>query len=146
MVLSLSMKIFAKYIFPIIILMLLSCDEQGWFVRCLDCFPDEPRDATLLINFDDYRYMKAPPLIKIYKGNIEDSLLITSFAQSTGTSTYDVSLNVKYTLTAKYIMDSGKTYIVVDAVTPKVKYEKTLCEKPCYFVYDKIVNLKLKYD
>jgi hypothetical protein len=140
------MKIFAKYIFPIIISVMLSCDEQGWFVKCQDCYPDEPKEATLLINFDEYRYMKVPPLVKIYKGNIEDSLLITSFAQWSGTSTYNVDLNVKYTLTAKYINDSGKTYITMDAVTPKVKYEKSLCEKPCYFVYDRIVNLKLKYN
>jgi len=55
-----------------------------------------------------------------------------------------VSLNKKYTVTATYQID-GDTYIAVDSAFPRVKYTKEQCEDPCYFVYDRIVDLRIKY-
>jgi len=56
---------------------------------------------------------------------------------------YFVSINKKYTITATYFF--GAKYTAVNSVTPRVRYSKDQCDDPCYYVYDKTVNLKLKY-
>jgi hypothetical protein len=55
-----------------------------------------------------------------------------------------VTLNKKYTATAMYYY-ADNNYVVVDSAFPKVKYEKDQCNDPCYFVYDRVVNLRLHY-
>jgi hypothetical protein len=57
---------------------------------------------------------------------------------------YDVPINKKYTATATYYKSDIK-YVAVDSATPRVKYDKNQCDDPCYFVYDRVVDLRLKY-
>lgn len=138
------MKNTFRILILLIIVFLFSCEEQGLFVKCTDCSAEEPLNTNLEIKLDLSRN-GFYTLVKIYEGNLEDSILYRS--QSTNV-TYSlkvpVSINKKYTVTATYNIPDNY-YTTVDSATPRVKYEKDQCDDPCYFVYDKIVDLRLKY-
>jgi hypothetical protein len=82
--------------------------------------------------------------VVIYEGNLEDSIIYESVISDFRIYYRTVPLNRKYTLTATYY-DRGNCYIVVNSVTPRVKYDETFCEEPCYYIFDKNVDLRLKY-
>ena len=136
-----------KNTFRILILLtfafFFSCEEQGLFVRCSDCTTSEPEKTNLEIKLDFARY-GFETIINVYEGNVEDSVIFRSFNTSSSYTTINVTLNKKYTVTATYYIPDDY-YVVIDSSTPKVKYEKTRCDDPCFFVYDKVVDLRLKY-
>jgi hypothetical protein len=125
-----------------IMVFLFSCEEQGIFVKCTDCTTDEPVKADLEIKVD-INNSGAATLIDVYEGNIEDNVLYDSFTTLDSRTTVSVSINKKYTVTASYNF-TGDHYIAVDSATPRVKYNKDQCEKPCYYVYDKVLDLRLR--
>jgi hypothetical protein len=120
----------------------LSCDDQSFFVTCSDCVPDEPLTADLNAELDPDYYYGA--LIEIWEGNLEDSIQFGNYISYTKSFTQPVTINKKYTITATYNI-SGDIFIAVDSATPRVKYDKSSCDDPCYYIYDTKFNLKLKY-
>jgi hypothetical protein len=134
-----------KYIFFLILLIVLSCDEHGLIINCSDCSSDEPKTATIEIKLDRFKTSSYSATVKIYKGNIEDSILIVTFQATEISLKYSVTINEKYTFTATYTTSYGENYIAVDSAYPRVRYETDQCDEPCYFVYDKAVNLRIKY-
>jgi len=137
------MRIVTKTILVISLIFSFSCEDQGVIVKCPDCTADEPVLAVLDINLD------APisgytTLVTVYEGNIEDSVVYKTIRTSVTSTTASVSLNKKYTVTARYYIPDNY-YVAVDAVTPQVRYDKSQCDEPCYFVYDRVLNLRLKY-
>ncbi len=126
-----------------------SCDKQILFIddnqiftiNCTECTSEEPVFANLEINLE--RAYEGGILINVYEGNLEDSVLYIKFTGTGASVTPRVILNKQYTVTATYII-SGKKYIVVDSAMPRVKYDKKHCNDPCYFVYDNILDLRLK--
>jgi|PlaIllAssembly_1097288.scaffolds.fasta_scaffold2243024_1 hypothetical protein len=133
-------------IFRIIIFFILtisfSCEDQSFIVQCSDCVPDEPVTAELYADLDPDYYYEC--LVQIWEGNLEDSILVNSYPTYTKTFTQEVTINKKYTITATYYI-SNVRYIAVDSATPRVKYEKSQCEEPCFFLYDRQCDLRLKY-
>ena len=126
-----------------VFLMCLSCDEKIILVKCADCTEEEPVEANLEVKLDVYQSL-ASRTINIYEGDIEDNILLGTFFSSDDIWRHSVPLNKKYTLTATYKIGEI-TYVAVDSATPRVRYEKEQCENPCYVVYDKTVNLRIKY-
>lgn len=120
-----------------------SCEEQGLYVKCRDCTADEPVKTNLEVKTDlgNYGY---ETVINVYEGNLEDSVIYASYKTMGTSTTISVTLNKKYTVTATYYIPDDY-YVAIDSATPKVKYEKTQCDDPCYFVYDKFIDLRLKY-
>jgi hypothetical protein len=136
------MKKIIRIISFIILVISFSCDDQSFIVQCSDCTADEPVTVELYADLEpDYAY---EAFIQIWEGNIEDSILVGSYMSYSKVFTQSVTLNKKYTITAEYNI-SGDTYIAVDSATPRVKYEKSQCEDPCFYIYDRKCNLKLKY-
>jgi hypothetical protein len=131
-----------KIVFLIILILSFSCEEQGLFIKCNDCFADEPLVTDLEVKLD-IGLFGAPILINVYEGNLEDGILYDSFSASGTTTKVNVHLNKKYTVTATYYK-SEDLYVAVDSATPRVKYTKEQCDDPCYFVYDKTIDLRLK--
>jgi len=125
-----------------ILVICFSCEEQGILVNCPDCYENEPLTTDLEIKLDVGLFNTTR--INVYEGNLEDSVLYSSFIGSGSKTTTRVTINKKYTITAEYYI-SENTYITVDSATPKVKYTKDQCDSPCYYVYDKVINLRLKY-
>ena len=137
------MKILLSSLLFIFLVFFLSCEKTGPFiVKCADCTADEPTKTELDIKIDIYE--SGLTSIKIYEGNLEDSILYAKFNYGSTHATYQVPLNKKFTVTATYYI-SGKKYIAVDSAFPRVKYDKSSCQDPCYYIYDKMVNLRLNY-
>ena len=119
-----------------------SCEDNGFIVQCSDCTIEEPVTAELSADLDPDHYYGC--LVQIWEGNLEDSILVNSYQTFEKVFTQEVVLNKKYTVTATYYI-SGNSYVAVDSSTPRVRYEKSQCNDPCFFVYDKKLELRLKY-
>ena len=119
-----------------------SCEDKGFIVQCSDCTTEEPVTAQLSATLDPDHFYGC--LVQIWEGNLEDSILVNSYPTYEKVFTQEVVLNKKYTVTATYYI-SGNRYVAVDSSTPRVRYEKSQCNDPCFFVYDKKLELRLKY-
>jgi hypothetical protein len=125
-----------------------SCDEVDIaLINCSECTIEEPTKAQLEMKLERLtRYTTTNPNIHItiYEGNLEDGLVFKSIQTTNYSTSISVPLNKKYTITAEYYID-GNDYITVDSATPHLKYDKSNCDEPCYYVTDRSVNLGLKY-
>lgn len=135
------MKVFLKTSALLAIIVIFSCEGKEWIVNCVDCQTNEPYNATIKIKL---RETGNPVTINIYEGDIEDDILYASYITNGSDYSLQTGLNRKYTFAATYSIE-GKTYIAVNSTIPRVKYEESECEDPCYFIYDNIVDLRLKY-
>jgi hypothetical protein len=137
------MKRFFLLILNLIIIFAMSCEGTEYFPKCSECSADEPYEAMLKCKIDWDN--KQGTLVQIWEGKLEDSILIDSRrVYSSASFEKKVPLNRYYTVTATYIIDN-KTYVAVGSASPKVKHTNSQCDEPCYFVYNNIVNLQLKY-
>lgn len=139
------MKTLLRSFIFILLVLLFSCEKTGLvFVKCSECTGFEPTTADLdiMLNSGDFGTTQ----VNIYEGNLEDNILYGSLrvAGRNSNITYDVLINKKYTITAEYLID-GKRYIAVDSAQPRVKYDEDSCDEPCYYIYDTILDLRLKY-
>ena len=132
-----------KIFFLLFLVELFSCEKQGLIVKCPDCTTDEPLKINLNVKLDE-GYSSSPTVINVYEGNLEDSVLYNSYQTTETQALIEVSLNKKYTVTATYHI-ADDFYIAIDSATPRVRYDKTQCDNPCYFVYDRDIDLRLKY-
>jgi hypothetical protein len=121
---------------------LFSCEDPGkYFVNCIDCTTDEPSEAYLKVKLETKYGQK---VINVFMGNLEDSVLFDTYTTNAAEINIKVPVNETFTLTTKYYYYK-RYYYVVNSVTPRVVYEKDKCNDPCYYVYDKVVDLRLKY-
>ena len=123
-------------------ILFFSCEDQGLIVKCPDCLTDEPVQTVLEIKLD--ADLGKSVLVKVFEGNLEDSVLYNSVNASVSSTIISATMNKKYTVTATYHIGDNY-YTAVDSATPRVRYEKDLCDNPCYFVYDQNIDLRLKY-
>ena len=137
------MKIISKIILLIIILCCFSCEDKGLIVKCADCLDNEPVEAVLDIKVDS-NHSSIETTINVYEGNAEDSVLYSTLKTINSSASVRVTLNKKYTVTATY-KEQNDFYVAIDSATPRVRFEKSQCDKPCYFIYDKVLDLRLKY-
>jgi hypothetical protein len=148
MVLVTIMRKTIKLLFAATLILFFSCEDQGLIVKCPDCTTDEPVSTNLEVKLDQIMEFDASRTninqINVYEGNIEDSVLYSSFQSSLSTYSIPVTINKKYTVTATYLI-KGNYYIAIDSATPRVRFEKSQCDDPCYFVYDRKIDLRLKY-
>lgn len=143
MVLISKKRIKGKVILAIVLLAFFSCEDQGLIVKCPDCLADEPKDTYLDVQLSSDN-LNNRILINVYEGNLEDSVLYRTYNIAGGQTTILVTLNKKYTVTATYYL-TDNYYTAVDSATPRVKFEKSQCDDPCYFVYDTSIDVRLKY-
>lgn len=132
--------LFRKFLF-ILLVICFSCEERGWIADCSECIANEPREGNLSIMLTGN---ELPVKVRVYQGEIEDSVLY-AFTEISGEKyTPGITLNKKYTVTATYNI-GGNKYTAIDSATPKVRYIEDQCDEPCYFVYDRVIDLRLKY-
>jgi len=125
-----------------VLIISFSCEDmEQYFVNCSECLTNKPEAALLEIKTEK---TGNEILINIYEGNVEDNILYESFLTISSSIQRSVPINKRFTLTATYSYE-GNNYITVNSVMPRVKYTEDQCDDPCYFVYDKVVDLKLKY-
>jgi|APIni6443716594_1056825.scaffolds.fasta_scaffold800047_2 hypothetical protein len=138
------MKTTFRILLFIILVISFSCEEQGLFIKCADCLEDEPVKAIVEARLESS--LSYPEVIvNVWEGNLEDSVLLGTYTfPREKLFTRELTINKKYTVTATYYI-SGNFYTAVDSATPRVKYNKEQCDEPCYFVYDRLLDLRLKY-
>lgn len=137
-------RILRRVSFFLALIFLFSCEDSTFSISyCANCVLEEPETGTLEINLKK-KFNYNSVRISIYEGNLEDSLLLSTWLTPEARTTRNVSLNKTYTITASYYTAEA-TYIAITSVVPRVKYDETSCEEPCYFVYNNTVNLRLKY-
>lgn len=144
MVLINKMRSGTKFLLLAAFIFSFACEDKGLFIDCAECLTSEPVKTDLDIKLELPEY-NSQALITVYEGNIEDSIVYTSYKIAATQSSVQVTLNKKYTVTEAYNKD-GNYYIAIDSATPRVRYEKSQCDDPCYFIYDKEINLRLKYE
>jgi hypothetical protein len=143
------MRIILRLFLLFTIIICFSCEKQWYTDLCTDCTTEEPveTDIEVKVDLDKSKY-EASIIVRIYEGNLEDSVLFRSvyynYNSSYLASQFTATINIKYTLTATYYIGSN-VYITVDSATPRVRYTKYQCDNPCYYVYDRVVDLSLKY-
>lgn len=133
-----------RKLLPLLILIfLLSCEDKGYFIKCSECLKEEPKTVDIKINLTNTTTLK-PAAIVVYEGDIENNVIYRSFNSSGTVATTNVTLNKTYSFTATYGIGDSR-YTTVDVITPKVILEKSECQDICYYIYDKTVDLSLKY-
>jgi len=137
------MKKVLKLTYLLFLVFITSCEEKGVIVNCQECIKDEPVSAEIEIKID-IGYYGASADITIYEGNIEDGIILRRLQPSGTITKTTLTLNKKYTFTATYYFPPNN-YITVDSATPRVVYNKDQCNDPCYYVYDKVVDLRVRY-
>jgi hypothetical protein len=137
-------RIIIEIIFSVF-LILMSCDEKILFVKCGDCSDTEPVEVSLIVKLNNFvGGIQVMPQVRIYEGNIEDSILLGTYLVMDPEWRHDVAVNKKYTLSATYNIGNA-TYVAIDSTTPRVRYETQQCDNPCYYVYGRSLNLRIKY-
>ena len=130
----------------LLIMVLFSC-EDGYLTDCRECYPDVTGRVTIRIRYRNLNAVPVNPVVTIYEGAIEDSIILARYYVGDPTSylSYDAVLYKDYTATLEF-MYNGRKYISTDAARPKVRYDEDTCEEPCYYIYDNILDLRLRYD
>jgi len=133
------------YFISLFFLLFFSC-EDGFVTDCRECYEEGIGDVQLeLILGGSPVYEPFYKTVTIFEGAIEDSLILNRFGTELAYMTIDAMLYKNYTVTLKFSI-SGKEYIAVDAVCPKVRYDESSCDQPCYYIYDNVADLRLRYD
>jgi len=144
MVLRKQVRIFSGCLSFLAITVLFSCEKTfPGMILCTECFDDEPLMALLDIKMSANSSFRISSL-EVYEGKLEDSILYKSYDIAAATTRISVAINKEYTLVAKYYF-MGNYYYVVNSVLPRVKYDELQCEKPCYYIIDKSVDLRLRH-
>jgi hypothetical protein len=116
---------------------------EPFFVNCYECYVNEPVEAEIEIRLENgLQYF--PAVVDIYEGTLEENLLLETQTTTSESTIAVVPFNKMYTITARYHIN-GTYYTAVNSLTPRIKYDKEQCDEPCYYVYDKVVDLRLKY-
>ncbi len=127
------------------ILLLFSC-EEGFITDCNECYTDNP-NVFLKIRFRNPESVPVNPTITLYEGNVNDSLILEKYYISDPYSyiDYNAILYKDYSATLEFTYNNKK-YVITAAACPKMKYDETTCEEPCYFLYDNVLDLRLRYE
>lgn len=148
-----NMKAFRIFFVFLLVTFAFSCENDVLgpnrvsLVNCSECYADEPLNAyvsIILRNPYELGMTGGVITVDIYEGNLEDNIIFKSIQATRTEVEVNLPVNKKYTFTAGYFIDN-KTYVVVNSIRPKVKYDKNSCDEPCYYTTPRKVNLKLRY-
>jgi len=131
-----------RIIFLLTIVALFSCEEKGFVTDCDECIDYEPIETVIEVKTDENYYLGV--VVKIWEGILEDQVLFDSATVYQSSYKSLVAINKTYTITATYLINN-REYTTVDSATPRVRYTEELCEMPCYYIYDRSYDLRLKY-
>ena len=125
-------------------ILLFSC-EKGYITDCNECYTELP-DVYLRVYINGSDFVPSSPLVTLYEGAMEDNIILTQYYVD-GFPTYvsfQALLYKDYTATLEFTLD-GQKYLTIDAACPQVRYDETACDEPCYYIYDNIIDLRLRY-
>jgi hypothetical protein len=128
------------------VLILFSC-EEGYLTDCGECSREYPVQSTLRVLLWNPDITIQNARVTLYEGTIEDSLVIQYYDLDLFSSvvTFDAILFKDYSATLEFNSE-GQKYITTGAARPRVRYDETSCDEPCYYVYDNVIDLRLRYN
>lgn len=128
-----------------LVVLLLSCDENI-AKNCMDCNPVGIQTAPLIIKHRSLEYNIVNPKVTLYEGAVEDGIILAEYfsEEQILSFSFDALLYKDYTATLEFTLD-GRNYITTAGACPQLGYDDTSCEAPCWFVYDNILDLRLRY-
>jgi len=133
------------YFISLLFLFFSSC-EDGFVTDCRKCTEGAMGDVKLeLILGGSPVSGPFDKTVTVYEGAIEDSLILRRFGTEMGYMEIDAMLYKNYTVTLSFTIKE-KSYITVDAACPKIRYDESSCDQPCYYIYDNVADLRLRYD
>ena len=127
----------------LLFMLFIGACEKGYITDCDECMTDKTGDVYLKIYVSKYDGNNSNT-VKVYEGPVEDNKLLDEITVTGEYCQYNAMLYKDYTLAIEYLVD-GKRYIAIDSSRPKIRHDESTCEEPCYYVYDNIVDLTLKY-
>jgi hypothetical protein len=129
----------------LLFLLLFSC-EKGYVTDCRECQPDAVGSVTLKIYARNPDYIPVNPILTLYDGPMEDNIILLrlTLQEPYAVTTYNALLYKDYTATIEFYLNN-KHYILTDAACPQVRYDETSCSEPCYYVYNNVIDLRLRY-
>lgn len=130
----------------LVLTLLLSC-EDSLTGDCNECYPGGIPPAKLIILYMNPDYVPANPVVTLYEGSVEDGIIISTYVIDVGISFLEVdALYYKdYSATLEFFHE-GQKYITTAGACPQSGYDESTCEEPCYFIYDNVLDLRLRYD
>ena len=138
------MKSIRPYYLITFLLLLLACSDKLMIVPCGECVTDEPTSTDIKIRIESDNYSAVT--LKVYRGPIEDNILLDSIVTSALEFSYKADINTHYTFSAEYKDQNGRTIIAIDSAYPRVRFETQQCDNDCYYIYDNKVNLRIRYE
>lgn len=129
----------------VILTLLLSC-EDSFVSDCSECYPEGVPRAQLKILYRNPDRIPINPKVTLYEGAVENGIIINQYFIEEGVSFIEVDaiLYKDYSATLEFNFD-GRKYITTAGACPKVGFDNSSCEEPCYFLYDNILDLRLRY-
>jgi len=136
----------SRTVFAVAVLLtiLLSC-EDSYVSDCSDCYPEGVPLTQLKILIRNPEYIPFNSKLTLYEGSVENGIIIRQFVSEVSVSyfAFDAILYKDYSATLEFSLD-GRRYITTAGACPKVGYDKNSCEEPCYFLYDNVLDLRLR--
>jgi len=135
----------SPFIVALALLLLFSC-EEGTITDCSKCYTEGINQPQLTIYIRNPEYEPVNPIVTVYEGAIADSIVLKriNVNESYSYITYDAVLYKDYTVTVEFFINNVR-YVSIGAACPKVRYDETSCDGPCYYLYDNVVDLRLRY-
>lgn len=130
----------------LLMLLLFSC-EEGFLTDCNECYTSDNYNVVLYIRYRNLEAVPGNPVVTLYEGNVSDSLIIGKYyiTDPYSVTSHYAMLYKDYSATLEFIID-GQKYLITGGASPKVRYDETTCEEPCWYVYDNVIDLRLRYD
>ena len=125
---------------------LFSC-EESYISDCSKCYPEGVPDAQLKILYRNPEFIPLNPKVTLFEGAVEDGIIIGQYIIEEAVSFIEVEaiLYKDYSATLEFNLD-GRKYITTAGACPKAGYDKNSCEEPFYFIYDNVLDLRLRYN
>lgn len=129
-----------------IILLLFSCEEE-YLTNCSQCDTSDNYAVRLRISLRNPERIPENPVVTLYEGPVSDGIILERYniIDPNAVIYYNAILYKDYSATLEVRYD-GKNYVTTAGACPKVRYDETTCEEPCWYVYDNILDLRLRYD
>jgi hypothetical protein len=135
-----------RLVLVILIVITFSCDE-GYLTDCERCYATDVYNVFLEIRYRNPDRIPLNPVITLYEGNVSDSIILRKYYIEEPVSfiKYDAVLYKDYSATLEFYFE-GRKYITYASACPKVRYDETTCDQPCDYLYDNIIDLRLRYN
>lgn len=135
-----------KILLPLVIMLVFSC-EDSFVTDCGKCYSGSDYSVVLSIVFRNPDRVPVDPVLTLYEGDISDSIIIsrTRIEDPYSYMYHQAILYKDYSATLEFIY-GGRKYVTTASACPKVRYDETTCDEPCYYVYDNILDMRLRYD